>query len=205
MRGNLTAGRKAVTTTADPPLSAEHLAAAKPRLNKARAAARVATFNGWTIGVFAALSWPFAFFSVEGVLLALGLSIVAYLEFHGRRRLRQFDPSAATLLGWNQVGLLMLISVYCLWQLWAAFNSPGPFATEMKAQPELGEVLGSAEELDSLYRSIAVAFYGVVSLLTLIFQGLNAIYYFTRRKHIVALLQDTPAWVLDLERNAAGA
>jgi hypothetical protein len=36
----------------------------------------------------------------------------------------------------------------------------------------------------------------------MVFQGLNAVYYFTRRKHVVACLHDTPEWVLDLERLA---
>jgi hypothetical protein len=187
-------------------LSREHygaLAAAKPRLKKVRTAVRVATFNGWTIGVLAALSVPFAFYSVEGMLIALGLAIVAYLEFRGRRGLRQFDPSAAALLGWNQIGLLTLITAYCLWALWGALSGPGPLATEIKAQPELGEALGSVEGVDSLYKGIAIAFYGMVILLSLIFQGLNAVYYFTRRKHIVACLRDTPEWVLDLERKAS--
>jgi hypothetical protein len=189
------------------PLSLEHyeeLAAAKRQLNKIRAAARVATFNGWTIGVLAALSVPFAAFSVEGALMTIGLSVIAYIEFRGRRGLLQYDPSAATLLGWNQVGLLTLISVYCLWALWTALRGPGPLAAELQAQPELGEALGSAEELDSLYRGVAIAFYGVVILLSLVFQGLNAVYYFTRRKYILACLRDTPQWVLDLERASSG-
>jgi hypothetical protein len=187
-------------------LSPEHygaLAAAKPRLKKVRAAIRVATFNAWTIGVLAALSVPFAFFSIEGMLMALGLCIIAYIEFRGRRGLLQYDPSAATLLGWNQVGLLTLITAYCLWVLWAALRGPGPLATELQAQPELGEALGSVEEIDSLYRGVAVVFYGMVILLSLIFQGLTAVYYFTRHKHIVACLLNTPEWVLDLERNAS--
>jgi hypothetical protein len=183
-------------------LSPEHygaLAAAKPRLKKVRAAVRVATFNAWTIGVLAALSVPFAFFSIEGMLMALGLSVIAYIEFRGRRGLLQYDPSAATLLGWNQVGLLTLITAYCIWALWTALSGPGPLARELQAQPELGEALGSIEEVDSLYRGVAVAFYGLVILLSLVFQGLNAVYYFTRRKYIVACLRDTPKWVLDLE------
>jgi hypothetical protein len=185
------------------PLSREHyeeLAAAKRQLNKVRAAARVATFNGWTIGVLAALSAPFALFSIEGALMTIGLSVIAYIEFRGRRGLLKYDPSAATLLGWNQVGLLTLISVYCLWALWTALSGPGPLAAELQAQPELGEALGSADDLDSLYRGVAIAFYGVVILLSLIVQGLNAVYYFTRRKYILACLRDTPQWVLDLER-----
>ena len=51
------------------------------------------------------------------IAITLGLSIVAYNEFRGRKRLLNFDPSAATMLGWNQLGLLAMIVVYCLWML----------------------------------------------------------------------------------------
>ena len=108
------------------------LADAKLRFKKVRAAARVAAFNGWTIGVIAALSSPLALFSVAGLVMAAGFTIIAYLEFRGRRRLLQYDPSAATLLGWNQIGLLTLIVVYCLWQLWAGLSGPSPLAAELE-------------------------------------------------------------------------
>jgi hypothetical protein len=193
--------------SAENPLSQGHyeeLAAAQPQLNKVRAAARVATFNGWTIDVLAALSAPFALFSIEGALMTIGLSVIAYIEFRGRRGLLEYDPPAATLLGWNQVALLALISAYCLCALWAALSGPGPLEFEIQAQPELGEALVSVEEVDALYRGIAIAFYSVVILLSLVLQGLNAVYYFTRRKYIVACLRETPQWVLDLERLGSG-
>ncbi len=193
--------------TTGTPLSRDHyreLADAKLRFKKVRAAARVAAFNGWTIGVIAALSAPFALFSVAGLVMAAGFTVIAYLEFRGRRRLLQYDPSGATLLGWNQLGLLTLIVVYCLWQVWAGLSGPSPLAAELEAQPELGEALGSLEEVDSLYSGVVVAFYGTIIALTVVVQGLNAIYYFSRRKYVDAYLRDTPDWVLDLERLASG-
>jgi hypothetical protein len=195
-----------VAPTTETPLSRDHyreLADAKLRFKKFRTAARVAAFNGWTIGVIAALSAPFALFSVAGLVMAAGFTVIAFIEFRGRRRLLQYDPSAATLLGWNQIGLLTLIVVYCLWQLWTGLSGPSPLAAELEAQPELGEALGSLDEVDSLYRSVVIAFYGLVVALTVVVQGLNAVYYFTRRKHVAACLRDTPGWVLDLERLAS--
>jgi hypothetical protein len=189
------------------PLSREHyreLADAKPRFAKVRAAARVAAFNGWTMGIVAALSAPFAFFSVAGLVMAAGFAVIAYIEFRGRRRLLQYDPSAAALLGWNQIGLLTLILAYCLWQLWTGLSGPSPLAAELQSQPELEAALGSLDEVDSLYRSVVIAFYGLVIALSVVVQGLNAVYYFTRRPHVVACLRDTPAWVLDLEQRASG-
>jgi hypothetical protein len=192
--------------TTETPLSRDHyfeLEAAKPRFKKVRAAARVAAFNGWTLAILAVLSLPFALFSVEGMLMAAALSVIAYIEFRGRRGLLQFNPSASTLLGWNQVGLLTLIVGYCLWQLWAGLSGPSPMTAELKAQPELGEALGSLDDVEFLYKGVVLAFYGTIIALSVVVQGLNAFYYFTRHKHVVACLQDTPEWVLDLERRAS--
>ena len=162
----------------------------------------MAAFNGWTIGVIAALSAQFALFSVAGMLTTAGLYVLAFIEFRGRRRLLQYDPSGATLLGWNQIGLLTLILAYCLWQLWTGLNGPSSLAAELQAQPELGDALGSLEEVDSLYKDVVIAFYGTVIALSVIVQGVNAFYYFTRRKHVVACVRESPEWVLDLERLA---
>lgn len=38
----------------------------------------------------------------------------------------------------------------------------------------------------------------------LIFQGLNARYYFSRAERLAAYLDDTPAWIMDLERRSPG-
>ena len=192
----------AITPASDGPLTPEHhheLALAGGRAKRIRRAAGVAGFNGWVTGVLAALSAPFALFSIAGFLVTLGLSVIAYNEFRGRKRLLQFDPSAPGLLGWNQVGLLALIVVYCLWMLYVGLTGVGTLAAKMEATPELADALGSLQ-FDYLYKGLVVAVYGTVIVLSAIFQGLNAFYYFTRRKRVEAYLQETPKWVLDLQR-----
>lgn len=193
------------TPASDGPLTQEHhreLALAAGRAKRIRKVARVAAFNGWTIGIFAAVSAPFVLFSfsMAGFFVTVGLAIIAYNEFQGRKRLLRFDPSSSTLLGWNQVALLALIIVYCLWMLFSGLTGAGPFAAEIKANPEITAALGSLGNFDSLYKVIVVAFYGTVIVLSAIFQGLNALYYFTCRKHVEAYVQETPDWVLDLQR-----
>jgi hypothetical protein len=74
-------------------------------------------------------------------------------------------------------------------------------AADIRATPELSQLLG-ADGLE-LYRSMVVGFYGTVIALSLVFQGGNAIYYFTRRKCVVAYLQQTPQWVRDFHRATA--
>lgn len=187
----------------DGPLAQEHrreLALANQRAKKIRKAAGVAAFNGWATGIFAALSAPFALFSIAGLFVTVGLSVVAYNEFQGRKRLLRFDPLSPALLGWNQVGLMALIVLYCLWMLFAGLTGAGPFAGEMQTNPELAGALGSLSQFDEFYKVLVVAVYGTVIVLSVIFQGLNALYYFTRRKHVEAYVQETSEWVLDLQQ-----
>lgn len=188
------------------PLADEHhaeIAVANTRAKTIRKAAGVAGFNGWVTAVFAVCSAPFAPFSIAGFLVTVGLAVVAYNEFQGRTRLHNFDREAAKFLGWNQVGFLSLIVAYCGWMLFVGLTGEGPFAAEVAEHPELAEALGSLDGLDALYRLIIVAVYASVIVLTVVFQGLNAYYYFTRRKHIDAYVRETPQWVLDVQRSAA--
>ncbi|KAA5542776.1 efflux RND transporter permease subunit [Roseiconus nitratireducens] len=181
----------------DGPLTPEHydeLARAKDRIKPIRRAAGVAAFNGWTIAIIAALSLPFAVLGWDGLLVSIGLFIVAYFEFRGRRQLLKFDPGGASLLGWNQVGFLSLIIVYCLWMLFGG-------TSDIENHPELSQFLGTAGK--ELYRSLVITLYGSVIVLSLVFQGGNAIYYFTRRKYVDAYLHETPQWVRDFQRATA--
>jgi hypothetical protein len=172
------------------------LVRAKGRTKAMRKAASVAAFNGWSTGIMAAISAPFALFSAAGLLMTTGLAVVAYNEFRGRKRLLALNPASTDFLGWNQIGFFILIVAYCLWML---FTSIGSFSAELQAKPELEAALGSLDGFDDLYRRFVVGFYGTGILLSAIFQGATAIYYFTRRKHVDTYLQETPAWVQEIE------
>jgi hypothetical protein len=186
----------------DEPFTIAHtqeLARANERVKAIRRAARVAGFNGWVTALIAVSSAPFAYFSLVALIATVALAVVAWNEFRGRRRLLAFDPSAAAILGWNQVGLLALVVVYCLWMIYASLAGGDPLA-ELKANPEMGELLGGGPGFELLYRQFVFGFYGLVILLTVIFQGGNAYYYFTRRRSIESYVRETPAWVRDLQR-----
>jgi hypothetical protein len=195
-----------LTAPTNPLLDQSHhraLEASSRRSKPIRKAARVAAFNGWTTAVFALFSAPFACFSPVGLAVFAGLAAVAWNEFRGRRRLVAFDPRGATILGWNQLGLLLMIALYCGWSLYHGLAGAGSLEAQLAASPELKSAVGSLQEiegLEHLYRTLVVAIYGSVILLSVIFQGANAIYYFTRRGLIEGYLSDTPAWVLDLQR-----
>ncbi len=192
------------------PLSPEQLQAvgdARRRAARIRTAGGVALFNGCTIGFFAATAALFALISplfghldVKALVMTVGLGAVAWNELRGRKLLLRYEPRAPRVLGWNQVGLLALIVGYCLWQLAEAAWGPNPYAEQIAATPELGGMLG---DISALHRKLTYIAYTAVIAGTVIFQGLNALYYFTRARHLRAFLHETPAWVVELQRHAA--
>jgi hypothetical protein len=191
----------------DPPVGSPLTAAERGELVRAhgragavRKAAAVATFNGWATALVAALSAPFAIFSTVGLITTIVLVVVAVIEFCGRKRLLRFDPAGATLLGWNQLGLLAMITAYCLWSLYSDLYGASSIRAELQSFSELNSALGSVGSVDTLVRQVAVMFYGLIIALSALFQGLTAVYYFRRRKYVTAYLDETPAWVRELRR-----
>ncbi len=187
------------------PLSERHYQAlrdAKTGRKKIDFAIGVATFNGWSVGLFAALSalvLPLSF-SFSGLMISIGLGVVAWNEFKGRAMLRLLDPQGARRLGFNQIGLGGVIVGYCVWSLLAALFGPDAYAQVIAENPELGQILGST---GGLYRLIAAAVYGGAIVLTIPYQALMAWYYFSRAGHITKYVQQTPAWVTEVHRSAA--
>jgi hypothetical protein len=129
-----------------------------------------------------------------------GLAAVAWNEFRGRERLRQFDPAGPSILGWNQLGLLALITVYCLWAIYSNLWGSESIDAQLRANPELKAAFGSLDGLSQMVEPIVLAFYGLVIALSTLFQGGNALYYFTRRKYVETYVRETPEWVIDLQR-----
>ncbi len=198
------------STNADGPLSAEHLQQlqqAELRATKIRKAGGVAMFNGVSLAICAGGSALFVLagpllggFDIVAAVLTVGLGVVAYNEFKGRRLIRSFHARGAKLLGWDQLGLMTMIVAYCAWMLAAAYRGPGPFAAEIAAEPMLADALSP---FNDMAMKITLAIYGGLMIATVIFQGLNALYYFTRAKYIRAYLRDTPDWVVELQRHPA--
>ena len=164
---------------------------ATDRSKKILAAAKVATFNGWTLGVLGALSMLFGLFSLTGFVVGAFLVIVARNEFRGRALVRQLEPRGAMLLAKNQIGLIGIIIAYCLWSMYSAVANPSSQTIELE------ELAGLPS---GLVTELTLMVYGVVIVLTLIVQGLNARYYFVRIQQMKDYLQQTPKWIVDMQR-----
>jgi hypothetical protein len=153
----------------------------------------VAAFNAWTFACFAGVSILFGLFSLPGLLVGVGLAVVARNEFVGRRRILSYDATGFELLWRNQLGLMALIVVYCAWSMYRAVAFPDPELAE------LTEILGDGT--GELVRSLTLGTYATVIVATVIVQGLNARYYHVRIRRLRAYLDETPAWVLDVLRS----
>ena len=189
------------------PLTGEHLdqlGLAKLRARKVRKACSVATFNGCTLAVFSGFSLLFALiavmfgeFDIIGLGMGAGLALLAWNEFRGRTMLRRFELYGCHVLGWNQLILMSMVIVYAAWMLAESLWGPSPYDEAIAGESMLAGPLGS---INDLYKIISMAIYGGLIAATLIFQGLNSLYYFTRRKHVEAYLSETPQWVVELQR-----
>ena len=77
-----------------------------------------------------------------------------------------------------------------------------PYQEVMRREPMTIQTLG---DIGSLYKTLTVTVYGALIVGTLIFQGLNSLYYFTRGRILLGYLAETPAWVLELQRCQAAS
>lgn len=112
--------------------------------------------------------------------------------------LLRFELRAPRLLGWNQVGFLGLLVLYCLWSIYLTFTQP--------LSPEIQEQLEFlSADITGLVTGFTVLVYGAVIVVTIIFQGLNARYYFARTVLMEDYLRETPAWIVELQKKISAA
>ena len=135
---------------------------AKERAGSFLGAAKVAAFNGWSVGFFAVVSILFGLFSLTSFLVGVGLAFVARNEFIGRARLRSLDPSGLELLWRNQLGFMALIIAYCVWSIYRTVAAPDP-----QTMADFTELLG--EGVEDLIRSLTLTLYALVIAATGIF------------------------------------
>jgi hypothetical protein len=176
------------------PLSPEQrdeLAQATERAGKIMGAGKVATFNGWTLGVLGALSLLFGRFSRTGFIAGVCLLFFAWNEFRGRKMLRALDPLGPQLLWKNQVGFMSLVILYCAWSMYRTVAFPNPEVAELE------ELAGLPSDFIS---DLTLSVYGAAIVLTLLFQGLNARYYFARVQMLTDYLRETSDWIVDLQK-----
>jgi len=173
------------------PEQQQELADAGQRARSLSRAGKIATFNVWSIGGFAAITLLFGMGSLEAMMLGLGMAFVARNEFRGRALLRSFDAAGPRLLAHNQLGFMGLIILYCCWSIYRTLYGPGLDMVGME------ELLAGWEDLVA---TLTLAVYGTVIAATAIFQGLLARYYWGQVRVVEEYVRVTPAWVVELQR-----
>ena len=181
------------------PIQMAELTEAKVRAKKIRRAARTATFNTWTVGIFAAPSLVMGIFDLPTFLIGAGLGIVAYIESRGARMFRALDLGAPSLLGCNQIGLGALLVAYGIYGIVSTMSGPSYYEEQIMSMPQLAPTL---EPLGELYQLISILVYGCIIVISIIFQGLTSWYYFSRARHLRDYLDQTPQWVVQMQQAA---
>src|SRR6266576_2260087 len=99
------------------PQQLRELADARAAHKYVRRAISVATFDGWTIAVFAIANCLCGLGSISSMVIGVALGGLAYSELRGAARVRRVDQSAPRRLGSNQILLGTLLAVYAIWQI----------------------------------------------------------------------------------------
>jgi hypothetical protein len=185
------------------PLSAEQIQQitdARAGAKKITFAAGVATFSGWALICFATLTLLFGIFDVVALLLGAGLMMVGLVELRSAKRLRTFELVAPKHLAVNQLALCVMLCLYAGYGIYAALTGPGVYDQQIAANPGFRDTL---EPIARLHTVVAVAFYACLAGGSMLMQGLTALYYWTRRKHIVRYIERTPDWLVQAVRATA--
>ena len=180
------------------PLAAEQveqIAAARKAYKPVKRAISVASFDAWTIALFAAGSLACGFGSASGIFIGVAMGAIAAVEFYGLSRLRRLDVRAPKLLALNQLAFAAMLIAYGAWSLYLAATNPNPLGAA--ASPEMDQVLG---DYSGMMRTLNAAIYGGVIVVAIVVQGGTALFYFSRGNKVREYVQNTPNWILQMQQ-----
>ncbi len=177
---------------------------AKPRPPEEilRRVLRTSRTNGWSVAIFAVLSFFISIFTGGLLGLGMGLFIIVggVMEIMGYRRLRRRDPDGMKLLVNSQLVVLGAIWVWALPSL-LSFDAGYlrdeviPNAREMlnawgmNLDALLGQAGFSVDQIVPLVHLFLVVVYGSVMLATLLYQGGMVLYYRHRTAAVTEALK----------------
>ena len=165
-------------------------------------AARVARGSAISILAVGLVALPFATMSLDVTAYAIAgaICLIGWFELRGAKQLAQAIPQSAKRLGFNQLMFLAIILAYAFWQI-ASFSIKGAkealISAEVQSQlSQLGEMQEAIDEQLELWAPLVVyGLYGSLIVLSILFQGGLAIYYFTRSRHLMHFDETTPGWI----------
>src|SRR5450432_1548775 len=179
------------------PATPQHLAqivAARVLGVKIRRVISVAKFSGWTIAIFAAITALSGLASPPAFLLGAGMGVIAYFELRGAGEIKRLDRSAPKRLAINQLAFMIMLILYAAYELVANLRTPMDLSEIGNADPQM------LQTIREMAKPITIAIYVTIMIAAILGPGLTAVYYYTRTKYIDRYLQETPPWILDLQR-----
>jgi hypothetical protein len=170
----------------------------KQRAQKIRRAANVSKIDGGIMAFFAVGALASILFqSWSGFILGCALAVVSFNSFRGAKRLEQLDRTAPAFLAINQFFLAGSIIIYALYSLREGLAGQSDLVKQLGGG---GPGDGGAAQIEQLYQLIVWVLYGGLMIGTIVAQGLAALYYASRAKYVRAYLDQTPQWVVDLQK-----
>jgi hypothetical protein len=172
----------------------DQIAAAKVLGKKISRAIATAKFSGWTIGIFAAVTFLGGLAgSLSALILGAAMGAITYYELRGANEMKRLDRTAPKRLAMNQIVFALMLIAYAGYELMSTLREPINLSS-YGADPQV------AAQIQSMERPLAIIVYVSVMIAAILGPGLTAIYYYTRAKYIDRYVQNTPTWILDLQR-----
>jgi hypothetical protein len=181
------------------PENVAQISEAKQHFRKISRAIAVAKFDAWSVAIFGGLTFivALASFSVVGAVLGAGMSYVAYAEFTESAKLRKLDPDAPKKLAINQVVLGSLLMGYAIYMLLTTHLDVSQYA-DLAGAGAMGAKM--ADDLNQMTRLIYHLVYFCLIGIAIFAQGGTALYYLSRKKHLMSYLEHTPPWIVEMQR-----
>jgi hypothetical protein len=175
------------------PMHLQQVAAAKVTGSKIRQAVLMARLSAWTTLLFGIGTLLTSVTSLGGLMVGMGMVIVALIEFKSGTAMKCLDIIAPKRLATNQIAFGCLLLSYAAMCLWSGQTSPSLLTDD----PQLSAMLAPIRDLEA---TIHKAVYLAMMIAAVVGPGLLALYYRSRKKHIELYLKQTPKWIIELQR-----
>jgi hypothetical protein len=154
----------------------------------------IAGIDGWSVIAIAGLGilLTLALGDLSSLLVGVLVLAAGVMELRGRRRLRRRDPAGLQQMVKAQLFLLAVILVYCASRL-GSYDQESMLAgltPDMKAM--LKESGVEVADIIPLVRTAFLATYGLLAVLTAVFQGGLILFYRSKAALVTAALTRPP-------------
>jgi hypothetical protein len=184
--------------TSTPGLTPENyreLAEARTALKKIRRAVGKARFDGWFLAASAVVSFMLGYDNVTGWVVTIAFVIMMVVEFRAATQLLRLEPKSIPTLAINQIVMGVFLGAYFLKQIQVESSGSG-----MLNDPMLVQALQGRTELIPQVQQIVISGYWAILAVTVAYCGLFAIYFFSRASVLRRYLQETPDWIVQMQR-----